>query len=634
MKKNVETYAKNLEATVKDKDAHIGNLERLVRVKDQHIINLEKSIIAKEESITTKEESISNLENILKDKNEHIDSLEDAMKHKDLHIGNLENRVKYLEEIECILRNIYNSRGWKLLTYYYKIRDKVLPPNTLRRAIVKKVFNFLRHLKRSLLSVMKKKVAEGKFVYSIESNLNKDFVVGKGNAFYLHGWCYHTTQSIKHLYVLLDGIPQPIKNFGLVRKDVFGNQYNKTDTTGNSLNSGFWTVIPFSEIESRQDINLGIRTVFKNGKTCESHIGTIAIEPSIAGVEVCRQPGIVSELTGEPLVIVCMPTYNPQIKLFKRQIDSIIHQIHKNWICIINDDCSDTEIFKKVEDIIKRDRRFRLFRNPVNLGVYHNFERCLSMVTPDAFFVALSDQDDCWHEDKLSVLLSAFDEDTTLAYSDMNIVNESGKIIYDTYWTTRRNNFKELDLLIITNTITGASSLFRRELLDYILPFPERIGDFYYDNFIGCVALTKGEIKYIDRPLYDYYQHSSNIIGHCVSTEEWLDEHIPRFTKHLSMRYFKDKIWHYYSFYFNHYIRRVVIGNVLKLRCNNAPPEKKAIIDRFVSLEDSLKGLILQVIKDKLTRKEGITLGVEYGMLRSIIAKKLINVYSRLKNFA
>ena len=50
---------------------------------------------------------------------------------------------------------------------------------------------------------------------------------------------------------------------------------------------------------------------------------------------------------------------------------------------------------------IAGDSRFHLHRNRENLGFYHNFEAVLADVPPEAEFVALSDQDDVWHPDKL-----------------------------------------------------------------------------------------------------------------------------------------------------------------------------------------------------------------------------------------
>ena len=56
--------------------------------------------------------------------------------------------------------------------------------------------------------------------------------------------------------------------------------------------------------------------------------------------------------------------------------------------------------------------------------------------------------------------------------------------------------------------------MFRSRIVSSLFPFPEEIGDSFHDNWIGCVSFLFGTIKYIDLPLYDYYQHSGNVIGH------------------------------------------------------------------------------------------------------------------------
>jgi glycosyltransferase involved in cell wall biosynthesis len=472
-------------------------------------------------------------------------------------------------------------------------------------------------------------MAEDKFLFGIENDLEKSFIVGKGNVFLLAGWCYHTAGRTKKLYVLVDGSPRPVPNFGLVRSDIFGQQYGDPDFNGKDLMNGFWVTIPFAAIPSKRRVNLGIRAELKNGEIHEVGIGAITLEP-----EVTRQPVSVGQndtLSMEgPLVAICMTTYNPAKDLFKRQVDSIIEQTHRNWICIINDDCSAPESFDEIRKAAEKDGRFRLYRNASNIGVEANVELCLSRVPEQASFITISDQDDCWHEDKLSVLVSSFDVNTSLVYSDMNIVNEKGKRIFNTYWIKRKNNFEELDLLILANTITGASSMFRKELLARLLPLP-RLANLYYDNFIGCIALCQGNIKYVDRPLYDYYQHSSNVIGHCVPAKDnsrrekvCLFEFRKRLVRTLG---------YYYEFYFAHYARRVVLANVLKLRCTPSG-EKQAVIERFMSLEGSARGLVLQVVKDRFLCKKDITMGIDSGILKSVISKNIINSYFRFRNIS
>jgi hypothetical protein len=65
----------------------------------------------------------------------------------------------------------------------------------------------------------------------------------------------------------------------------------------------------------------------------------------------------------------------------------------------------------------------------------------------------------------------------------------------------------------VANTITGAATLFRRELAELALPFPEAPGWQFHDHWLGLVALAAGDIAYVDRPLYDYVQHPGAVFG-------------------------------------------------------------------------------------------------------------------------
>ncbi len=214
-----------------------------------------------------------------------------------------------------------------------------------------------------------------------------------------------------------------------------------------------------------------------------------------------------------PSVAICMATFNPPQGLLERQIDSVREQRHGNWVCCISDDHSAPERFAALERLVAGDERFRVSRAARHLGHYENFERALRMAPSDCDFVALCDQDDRWHPDKLEVLLTAIG-DAQLVYSDARLVDEGGRVISETYWSRRRNNHTNLTSLLIANTVTGAASLARRDLLDHALPFPPRLGHPYHDHWLAVAALTRGRIEYVDRPLYDYVQHGGAQIGH------------------------------------------------------------------------------------------------------------------------
>ena len=73
-------------------------------------------------------------------------------------------------------------------------------------------------------------------------------------------------------------------------------------------------------------------------------------------------------------------------------MNSIIGQTYRNWICIVNDDCSDPQVFSQIQTTIAKDKRFKIYRNNADLGFYHNFERCLARVPRNVAFVGLADR--------------------------------------------------------------------------------------------------------------------------------------------------------------------------------------------------------------------------------------------------
>ncbi|GJL81931.1 MAG: hypothetical protein DHS20C01_15650 [marine bacterium B5-7] len=218
----------------------------------------------------------------------------------------------------------------------------------------------------------------------------------------------------------------------------------------------------------------------------------------------------------EPHVAICMGVYNPDEPVFARQIDSIVAQTEQNWICIVNDDGSDSKHVEIIHRVIGNDKRFFYFRNSDNQGFYGNFERAIARVPEGIEYIALSDQDDYWYADKIKTLLTAMSDDVLLAYSDMRIVASSGVEIEPSYWGYRKNNSSDLALMLVANTVTGAACMMRSRLARHLLPFPPRVGDAFHDHWISCSALAMGRINYIDQPLYDYYQYGDNIIGHCA----------------------------------------------------------------------------------------------------------------------
>ncbi len=321
--------------------------------------------------------------------------------------------------------------------------------------------------------------------------------LGRGGVLVLSGHAGHGRSPIRALAVGLD--------------DAYERIDDPLDSARPPAGRAFWAAVPISPARAGSEARISLRLEFRDGEISETLLGRTRFEAPARSPIVVRGP----TQADAPLVVICLAAYRPEPQAFERQLASIRAQTHPNWVCIVNDDCSGPEHLLFMQRATAADTRFHLCRNERNHGFYGNFEQCLRRVPPQAQFIALADQDDYWYPDKIERLLRAFDDETRLVYSDMRIVGKDGGEISPTYWSNRRNEHERLDFLLLANTVTGAASMFRAELLELLLPFPPRIGDAFHDHWIACTALATGKIGYVDAPLYDYRQHGESVIGHC-----------------------------------------------------------------------------------------------------------------------
>ncbi len=327
--------------------------------------------------------------------------------------------------------------------------------------------------------------------------------VGRGNVVFVSGACFHGSKPVRRLRLSMAGTSVRLDAARMPRNDVF-----ERAPASPSYRSGFWAFVPVSGDDGGdgRDGELRLEAELADGTRCRSALGRVELD---------RAPVAGAVGGDQASVAICMATFEPEIELFARQIESIRGQTAAPWTCVISDDCTSRERFEAMGDVVGDDPRFVVSRSSRRLGFYRNFERALGLAPAEARYVALSDQDDRWHPDKLEALRASLSSGTAqLAYSDARIVDAKDNVVAETYWSKRRNNHTNLASLLIANTITGAASLFRRELLDYALPFPDTLGTQYHDHWLGIVALSLGEVAYVDRPLYDYVQHGSAALGH------------------------------------------------------------------------------------------------------------------------
>jgi hypothetical protein len=297
-----------------------------------------------------------------------------------------------------------------------------------------------------------------------------------------------------------------------------------------------------------------------------------------------------------PLIAVAMATHEPDPEHLRRQVDSIRAQDWPDWVCVISDDGSGAASFAALQAIVADDDRFVVSRSDRRLGFYRNFERALRMVPAGASYVALCDQDDDWHPDKLTALQGELGSrpGALLAYSDMRITDESGAVLSDTYFFLRSNACDDITSMLVANTVTGAASLFRRELLDLALPFPPPVGDAYHDHWLALCALAGGEIAYLDRPTYDRVRHTASVTAGTRHAEALRaaaggdGEALRPPGRRLPRRPSRPSLGAGREAYFGSYLRLRQLARVLELRAGDRiSASRRRALDRLIGAERS-----------------------------------------------
>jgi glycosyltransferase involved in cell wall biosynthesis len=469
----------------------------------------------------------------------------------------------------------------------------------------------------------------------LESALPPRLAVGRGTSLFVYGSCFHRSRPITDVKLLLDGVAADPLAQRMPRTDLYeallAEQHSdpdaghRSEVAGEAYRSAFWGFLDIPPRSKAGRAEIGVSVGLAGGGRQEATLGAVELEPELSVL-----PEVPQLLDPAPdHVAICMATFEPPLELFERQVSSIRAQTHEHWTCVISDDASSADAFEGMRRVIGDDPRFVLSRSPRRLGFYHNFERALSLAPPAAPFLCFCDQDDRWYPEKLEVLVRSIGN-ANLVYSDMRITDGEGQEISPTYWSERRNAYSNLASVLIANTITGAASIFRRRLLDFALPFPPRHGDAYHDHWVALVALTLGEVRYVDRPLYEYVQHGRAAIGHARANAD-LGGGGLRHTLSQVLANPRSLFAGARDIYFWDYCRLLLSARILRMRCGaEAPRRKRRALGLFLATQRSRAAVTWLALR-RLRRFFGATetLDSEGSLLRGLAWRDVIGVLSR-----
>lgn len=229
-------------------------------------------------------------------------------------------------------------------------------------------------------------------------------------------------------------------------------------------------------------------------------------------------------MSERPSISVALCTHNGE-PFIGHQIASILDQTVSVDEIVLSDDASSDRTVEIVEQAVSKHQdvhgvapQLVVFRNNPALGVSKNFEQALAATTGE--IIALSDQDDVWHRDRVERLVRVFDRsETLLVFGNARQVDAGGYYLGHDLFEALALSARERSLVeeglafeqfLRRNLATGATVMFRQSLLTEALPIPQ---GWLHDEWLAVVAAALEGVRLYDECLTDYRQHGGNQVG-------------------------------------------------------------------------------------------------------------------------
>lgn len=208
-------------------------------------------------------------------------------------------------------------------------------------------------------------------------------------------------------------------------------------------------------------------------------------------------------------ISIALATYNGE-SFLSQQLDSLADQTYPIKEIII----SDNESTDKTIEIITAYQKIlpiKLLINPVK-GVNSNFFNAIDLCASD--FIAICDQDDIWHPEKLAKLVESItaSNEIQLVYGRSICIDENDSLIEAPSalipsWTKQQFHDSPLNF-IYQNCISGHAMLFRKKLIAVGKEsLPQNL---MYDWWLAVKASCKGHVVWNAEAITYHRIHAKN----------------------------------------------------------------------------------------------------------------------------
>ena len=212
--------------------------------------------------------------------------------------------------------------------------------------------------------------------------------------------------------------------------------------------------------------------------------------------------------TSAPRISIVLPTHNGE-RFLRAQLDSILAQSVRDFELIAVDDASVDGSFGILQAYARRDGRIAVSRNERNLGQSANLGALFARAR--APWIAIADQDDIWHPQKIEKLLDCANGKAA-AYCNSDLIDDLdrslGLTLMDVLGVDTPASGNDPLKLLWKNCVSGHALVFRRDLCAAFLPFSVELP---YDQQIAILAMAGGGLAYCAEALVRHRLHDNNL---------------------------------------------------------------------------------------------------------------------------
>ena len=219
-------------------------------------------------------------------------------------------------------------------------------------------------------------------------------------------------------------------------------------------------------------------------------------------------------------VRILLATYNGE-KYIGEMIDSILAQDYQDWQLVLSDDQSKDGTVSILEAYAEKyPDRITHYRSGLHFGnAQSHFLHLLSRFA-DAPYIMFCDQDDIWHEQKVSGTLKKMKEIEevgvpAVVHTDLRVVDGQLRELAPSFmsYSGLSGGRMQLKHLLVQNVVTGCTMMINGALAELANAHKPEGEILMHDWWLAMIGAALGKTGYLDQATINYRQHGNNTVG-------------------------------------------------------------------------------------------------------------------------